>query len=221
MSASETNAAVVNGDLSPVEVVQAYLDRIDRFDSGLNAYITVCSEEALAAADHQERQLDDGTASGPLFGVPIAVKDQFWTDGILTTNGSRVYRDFVPLRRRHGHLQAAGRRGDIARKIEPERVGNGRYPGPSVGHSSKPLGPGTHPRRVKRGLRRRPLGPPLRRVGRGRHRWLGTRPRLLLRRGGSSANLYKGKPLRNDPNVLVYGRRRANDQNGPRLPPWS
>ena len=96
MSASETNAAVMNGDVSPVEVVQAYLDRIDRFDSGLNAYITVCSEEALAAADHQERQLDDGTASGPLFGVPIAVKDQFWTEGILTTNGSRVYRDFVP-----------------------------------------------------------------------------------------------------------------------------
>ena len=96
MSASETTVAVRRGDFSPVEVVQAYLDRIDRLDSTLNGYITVCSEEALAAADQQERQLEQGMANGALFGVPIAVKDQFWTKGILTTNGSRVYRDFVP-----------------------------------------------------------------------------------------------------------------------------
>ena len=121
MSASETNAAVVNGDVSPVEVVQAYLDRIDRFDSGLNAYITVCSEEALAAAGHQERQLDDGTASGPLFGVPIAGQ------GPILDRGHSHHQRFTGLQglralgRRHGHLQAAGRRGDIARKIEPER----------------------------------------------------------------------------------------------------
>ena len=96
MSASETNAAVMNGGVSPVDVVQAYLDRIDRLDSGLNAYITVCSEEAMAAAGQQYRQIEQGTATGSLFGVPIAVKDQFWTEGILTTNGSRVYRNFIP-----------------------------------------------------------------------------------------------------------------------------
>ena len=96
MSASETADAVRDGRISPVEVVRTYLDRIGRLDSGLNAYITVCSEEALAAANVQERALARGEAKGALFGVPIAVKDQFWTEGILTTNGSRVYRDFVP-----------------------------------------------------------------------------------------------------------------------------
>ena len=96
LSASETAAAVRNREASPVEVTQAYLDRIDRLDSNLNSYITVCSEEALADAHRQEREIREGRESGALFGVPIAVKDQFHTAGILTTNGSRVYRDFVP-----------------------------------------------------------------------------------------------------------------------------
>ncbi|MCE2464220.1 MAG: amidase, partial [Dehalococcoidia bacterium] len=77
--------------------VQSYLERIDRLDSDLKAYITVCREEALDAARHVEQAIRRGDdASGPLFGVPMAVKDQFWTEGILTTNGSLTYRDFVP-----------------------------------------------------------------------------------------------------------------------------
>ena len=95
-SAAETAAAVRSKKISPVELVQAYLDRIDRLDSKLNAYITVCGEEALAAAREIEASVTRGDTSGPLLGVPIAVKDQFWTKGILTTNGSRVYKDFVP-----------------------------------------------------------------------------------------------------------------------------
>ena len=64
LSASETAEAVRNGHISPVEAVRSYLDRIDRLDSSLNAYITVCSEEALAAADTQERALARGEAEG-------------------------------------------------------------------------------------------------------------------------------------------------------------
>ena len=96
LSAAGTASAIRSKELSPVEAVRAYLDRIDRLDSKLAAYITVCREEALDAAEQAEKALSKGTASGPLFGVPIAVKDQFWTAGILTTNGSKVYRDFVP-----------------------------------------------------------------------------------------------------------------------------
>jgi aspartyl-tRNA(Asn)/glutamyl-tRNA(Gln) amidotransferase subunit A len=79
-----------------VEVVQAYLERIERLNPTLHAYITVCRDEALAAARQAEQTLMRGAEVGPLFGVPIAVKDQFATRGILTTNGSRVYRDYVP-----------------------------------------------------------------------------------------------------------------------------
>ena len=96
LSAAETAKAVRAGELSPEEAVRAYLDRIDRLDSRLAAYITVTREEALDAARQVEWQLSTRGDSGPLCGVPMAIKDQFWTDGILTSNGSRVYRDFVP-----------------------------------------------------------------------------------------------------------------------------
>ena len=96
LSAAETTAAIKTKQISPVEVVQSYLQRIDRLDSNLRAYITVCREEALAAARQAEQVLGQGDSLGPLFGVPVAVKDQFWTKGILTSNGSRAYRDFVP-----------------------------------------------------------------------------------------------------------------------------
>ena len=96
LSAAEIAAAIKSKQVSPVEVVQSYLERIDRLDSSLRAYITVCREEALDAARQAEQAVQRGDALGPLFGVPMAVKDQFWTEGILTTNGSRTYKDFVP-----------------------------------------------------------------------------------------------------------------------------
>src|SRR2546427_5287849 len=96
LSAAETAVAIKTKQVSPVEVVQAYLARIERLDGHLRAYITVLRDEALAAARQAEQVLMRGDNMGPLFGVPVAVKDQFWTKGILTTNGSRVYRDFIP-----------------------------------------------------------------------------------------------------------------------------
>ena len=96
LSAAATARAVRAGELTPTEAVQAYLERIDRMDSRLSAFITVTREEALGEARDVEGQLQLGRDPGPLAGVPMAIKDQFWTDGILTTNGSRVYRDFVP-----------------------------------------------------------------------------------------------------------------------------
>ena len=96
LSAAATAEAIRNGGLTPVDAVRAYLDRIDSLDSRLSAYITVTREEALDAAEQVGRRLSAGERLGPLAGVPVAVKDQFWTDGILITNGSRVYQDFVP-----------------------------------------------------------------------------------------------------------------------------
>lgn len=96
LSAAETATAIKTKQVSPVEVVQAYLERIARLDGTLHAYITVLAEQALDAARQAEQAVMRGEAGGPLFGVPVAVKDQFWTKGILTTNGSRAYRDFVP-----------------------------------------------------------------------------------------------------------------------------
>ena len=96
LSAADTARAVRAGELTPARAVQAYLERIDRMNSRLSAYITVTREEALDEAREVESQLQSGRDPGALAGVPVAIKDQFWTDGILTSNGSRVYRDFVP-----------------------------------------------------------------------------------------------------------------------------
>src|SRR4030095_2892923 len=96
LSAAETAVAIKTKQVSPVEVVQAYLASVEQCDGQLRAYITVMRDEALAAARQAEQTVLRGGDVGPLFGVPVAVKDQFWTKGIQTTNGSRVYRDFVP-----------------------------------------------------------------------------------------------------------------------------
>lgn len=96
LSATATASAIRAKQVSPVEVVEAYLERIDRLDPTIHAYITVTREQALAAARAAEQTLMRGAEVGPLFGVPVAVKDQFCTRGVLTTNGSRAYRDFMP-----------------------------------------------------------------------------------------------------------------------------
>ena len=96
LSASEIAKAILAGEATPINVVQAYLDRIDRLDPDLSAYITVTREEALGEAEVIAQKIKSGANPGPLSGVPIAIKDQFWTKDILTTNGSSIYQDFVP-----------------------------------------------------------------------------------------------------------------------------
>ncbi len=96
LSAAETTRAIRSGELGAEDAVSAYLNRIDRMDSRLRAFITVMREQALDAARRVSERLAQGEDPGPLAGVPIAVKDQFWTEGVLTSNGSRVYAEFVP-----------------------------------------------------------------------------------------------------------------------------
>ena len=79
---------------SSVELTKQFLSRIERFDSEINAFITVTAELALRAAEAADRQLASGQA-GPLAGIPIAHKDIFCTDGVLTTCGSRMLSNFV------------------------------------------------------------------------------------------------------------------------------
>jgi aspartyl-tRNA(Asn)/glutamyl-tRNA(Gln) amidotransferase subunit A len=82
--------------LSPVELAQLYLARIERLNPKLNAFITVTAERALADARSAERELHRGRRRGPLHGIPIVLKDNIWTRGIRTTVGSSILRDFVP-----------------------------------------------------------------------------------------------------------------------------
>jgi aspartyl-tRNA(Asn)/glutamyl-tRNA(Gln) amidotransferase subunit A len=81
---------------SPVELLRAHLDRIERLDDRLRAYVTVTREPALAAARRAEEAVMRGAPLGPLHGVTFAVKDQFATRGVRTTAGSRILADNVP-----------------------------------------------------------------------------------------------------------------------------
>ena len=96
LTASQLAGLIAGKELSPVEVTQAYLERIDDINPKLNAFITVCAEEAMQAAQEAERAVANGDSLGPLHGLPLAVKDQFETKGILTTAGSRILADYVP-----------------------------------------------------------------------------------------------------------------------------
>ncbi len=96
LTAAELGRLIQRREVSPVEAVEAYLERIYRVDRKLNSYITVCRNQALAAARQAESEIAAGEHRGPLHGVPVAVKDQFNTEGILTTGGSKVLATNVP-----------------------------------------------------------------------------------------------------------------------------
>src|SRR5262249_26682190 len=96
LSATALGALIRQRQVSPVEATEAYLERIDAIDGSLHSYITVCRQEALQAARAAEQALARGEYRGPLHGVPYAVKDQFWTRGILTTGGPTLLGDFCP-----------------------------------------------------------------------------------------------------------------------------
>lgn len=83
-------------ELSPVELVQTILDRIASYGKAINAYIAIHPEEAMQAAQKAEDAMAQGRSLGPLHGIPIAVKDLFFTAGLPTTAGTRVLRDVVP-----------------------------------------------------------------------------------------------------------------------------
>lgn len=84
------------GDVSPLDVVDALLERIERLNPALNAFITVTGDRARAEARQAERDLRNGKDRGRLHGIPVAIKDVIDTRGVRTTMGSGFYRDFVP-----------------------------------------------------------------------------------------------------------------------------
>jgi amidase len=96
LTALEQAAAVRAGQVSPTELVEHSLARIDALDAGLGAFITVTPERALAAAARADALVRAGGELPPLLGVPTAIKDLNNTAGVRTTFGSRVMADFVP-----------------------------------------------------------------------------------------------------------------------------
>ena len=83
-------------EVSPVELIACYLERIKRLNPVLNAYSTVMEDDALAAAREAEQEIGRGNYRGPLHGIPVSIKDNLAVKGYPTTAGSQILADWKP-----------------------------------------------------------------------------------------------------------------------------
>ena len=96
MPATELTAAIRAKEVSAVEVIEHFFQRIDRLDPQLNSYLALRRDEAMADARAADEAVQRGDRLGPLHGVPISIKDLEVTKGLTTTMGSALFRDRVP-----------------------------------------------------------------------------------------------------------------------------
>jgi aspartyl-tRNA(Asn)/glutamyl-tRNA(Gln) amidotransferase subunit A len=96
LTIAEAAALIGKRELSPVELTESRLARIERFDDGLHSFIRVLREPALAAARRAEAEIAAGNYRGPLHGIPIGLKDIYETKGVPTTGHSKILIDHVP-----------------------------------------------------------------------------------------------------------------------------
>ena len=96
LSAVELSRAIRAGKTTAVEAMEAVLAQIEKTDGLYNCYVTVARDKALAKAKEVQLKIDTGELTGPLAGVPVAIKDNMCTEGLLTTCSSKILENFVP-----------------------------------------------------------------------------------------------------------------------------
>ena len=136
LTIDEASRRIAAGELSPVELTRAYLERIERVDT---------QDQRLHHRDSRSKRSSRrarsttssraGQSRGPLHGIPLALKDNIDTAGVLTTAASAVYADRVPQRGRRVRAQAARRRRRVPRQAQHARVRLRRHVG---GHALRP-----------------------------------------------------------------------------------
>ena len=82
--------------LSPVELMESLLARVDALEATLKVWVTLDADAALEAARQSERELEQSGPRSPLHGIPLGIKDIYYTRGVKTTACSAIYADFVP-----------------------------------------------------------------------------------------------------------------------------
>ena len=96
LTAVELGKKIKAGEVSVLEATKAALDQIKEKDDLYNCYVTVDEEGALKQAEEVQKKIDAGELTGPLAGVPVAIKDNMCTRGLLTTCSSKILENFVP-----------------------------------------------------------------------------------------------------------------------------
>ena len=96
LTAVELGKKIKAKEVSVEEAVQAAIDAIEKKEESVHSFVTVDKEGALTRAKEVQKLIDDGTLSGPLAGVPVAIKDNMCTKGLLTTCSSKILYNFLP-----------------------------------------------------------------------------------------------------------------------------
>lgn len=96
LTAVELGRAIKNGETTAVEAMEAVLEQVDQTESEYHCYVTLDREKALARAAETQTKIEAGELTGPLAGVPVAIKDNLCTEGMLTTCSSKILGNFVP-----------------------------------------------------------------------------------------------------------------------------
>ncbi len=96
LTAVELGKKIKAGEVTVEEAVQAALDAIEKKEASVNSFVTVDREKAMARAKEVQKKIADGTYTGPLAGVPVAIKDNMCTESMLTTCSSKILGNFVP-----------------------------------------------------------------------------------------------------------------------------
>lgn len=96
LSITQLSQLIRKKEISPLEVVETYLSRINSLEPQLNSFITLLSEQARESAKQTEKEIQSGRYLGPLHGIPFGLKDLYYVKGIRNTSGSKIYYDFIP-----------------------------------------------------------------------------------------------------------------------------
>jgi aspartyl-tRNA(Asn)/glutamyl-tRNA(Gln) amidotransferase subunit A len=96
LGVAEMSKLIASRQLSPVELLETFLHRIETIDKDINSYLLVTRDEALKQARYMEAELSAGRTRGPLHGIPYALKDAYATAGIPTTGNSKLFKNNVP-----------------------------------------------------------------------------------------------------------------------------
>ncbi|SFS03456.1 Asp-tRNA(Asn)/Glu-tRNA(Gln) amidotransferase subunit GatA [Anaeromicropila populeti] len=97
LTAVELGKKIKAKEISVVEATKAALDQIEKLEKKLNSFVTVDAEGALKRAEEVQKLIDDGTLTSPLAGVPVAIKDNMCTEGLLTTCSSKILGNYKPV----------------------------------------------------------------------------------------------------------------------------
>ena len=221
LSVRELGRMIRDKEISPVDVAAAHLARIHSLEPTLNSFITLLGDAAMAAARDAEKEIKEGKYRGPFHGIPIGLKDLYYTNGIKTTSGSKLYEGFVPEfdSTVAARLKEAG--AILLGKLNMHPLAYGPTgENPDYGDMHNPWNPCPYRRRFQRRFgffsrcRRMPINHG------NRHRGIHPHSCGTLRSGGAQAYLRPSQQVWPDPSCLEPGSRRT-DRPGPwRIALW-